>query len=328
MRILLLCWLLYSLPLPTLADAVSYDPLRLDGAVEPELIDLDVRDSARERTIPIRVYLPSQTGRRPVVLFSHGLGGDRTGYGYLGRHWGQRGYVAVFMQHPGSDSQVWQGARPLAAMRALKQAANVENTLARFEDVRVVLDTLAVWQGQEAHALAGRLDLAHVGMSGHSFGAVTTQGVAGQNPARGGRRFTDVRIQAALPMSPSSPRRGDVAAAFADVHLPWMLMTGTQDLARIGGQTVASRMAVYSALPPGDKYELVLFEAEHSAFSDRELAEGSAKSARNPQHHRAILALSTAFWDGYLKGDAAALTWLRGEGARSVLAEQDRWQMK
>jgi len=52
------------------------------------------------------------------------------------------------------------------------------------------------------------------------------------------------------------------------------------------------------------------------------------KEARNPNHHRAILALSTAFWDAYLRGDAAARAWLDGDGPRSVLEPKDRWQKK
>jgi len=51
-------------------------------------------------------------------------------------------------------------------------------------------------------------------------------------------------------------------------------------------------------------------DAEHSAFGDRPLP-GDQKP-RNPNHHRAILALSTAFWDAYLRGDAAARAWLQG----------------
>ncbi|MCZ6671989.1 MAG: dienelactone hydrolase, partial [Verrucomicrobia bacterium] len=87
-----------------------------------------------------------------------------------------------------------------------------------------------------------------------------------------------------------------------------------------------SRMAVYPALPPGEKYELVLHNAEHSAFSDRALP--GDKEQRNPNHHRAILELSTAFWDSYLKGDDAAKTWLKGDEARAILEEKDRWQLK
>ena len=153
-------------------------------------------------------------------------------------------------------------------------------------------------------------------MSGHSFGAVTTQAVSGQAFGRAGARFTDARIRAAIAFSPSSPRRGDAAAAFGAVKIPWMLMTGTKDTAPIGDADVASRLAVFPSLPPGSKYELVLADAEHSAFGDRPLP--GDRAARNPNHHRAILALSTAFWDAHLRGFEAAREWLDGTGARSV----------
>jgi hypothetical protein len=105
-----------------------------------------------------------------------------------------------------------------------------------------------------------------------------------------------------------------------------MLMTGTNDLAAIGDADMKSRLAVFPALPSGNKYELVLDGAEHSAFTDRPLP--GETGTRNPNHHRAILALSTAFWDAYLCGDAAAKEWLAGGGPRSVLEEKDRWQAK
>ena len=105
-----------------------------------------------------------------------------------------------------------------------------------------------------------------------------------------------------------------------------MLMTGTKDLSPIGNATLESRLAVFPALPKGDKYELVLHNAEHSAFSERRLPRDTEE--RNPNHHRAILALSTAFWDAYLKKDVEALEWLKSDEARTVLEEKDRWQRK
>ncbi len=71
-------------------------------------------------------------------------------------------------------------------------------------------------------------------MSGHSFGAVTTQAVSGETYALAGQRFTDPRIDAAILFSPSSPKRGSPADAFAGVKIPWLLMTGTLDQAPIG----------------------------------------------------------------------------------------------
>jgi predicted dienelactone hydrolase len=303
----------------------AYDPLAL-AAGPPEQADLVVLDASRQREIPLRVYSPRGESRSPVVLFSHGLGGSREGSAYLGRHWAARGYVAVFLQHPGSDASVWQDVPAGRRRGAMEGAASGRNFLLRVKDVPAVLDQLDRWNAEKGHPLAGRLDLGRVGMAGHSFGAMTTQAVSGQ-AFPGGRSFADPRIRAAVVMSPSAPRRGgDPATAFGRVAVPWLLMTGTKDVAPIGGISLESRLAVFPALPPGGKYELVLDGAEHSAFTDRGLPGDS--TPRNPNHHRAILALSTAFWDAHLRGDEAARRWLDGEGPRSVLEAGDRWQRK
>jgi predicted dienelactone hydrolase len=307
----------------------GYDPLAVPGGPAAAPIDLIVTDGARDRTIPLRVYLPPGEGATPapVLLFSHGLGGSREGNRYLGAHWAARGYVAVFLQHPGSDEAVWRDA-PLRERRAAMQgAANLENFLLRVKDVPAVLDALARWNDTEGHPLAKRLDLTKVGMSGHSFGAQTTQAVAGQRfPV--GPGFTERRIKAAVVMSPSPPRGAfDPKRAFGGVGIPWLLMTGTRDDGvTITDMTPAARRAVFPALPPGGKYELVLHDAEHSAFTDRALP--GDRVPRNPNHHRATLALSTAFWDAHLKGDADARAWLDGDGPRGVLEAGDAWSSK
>jgi predicted dienelactone hydrolase len=314
--------------------ATHYDPLAVPDHVagsSTRVIDLDVADGDRDRTIPIRVHLPTAPADVaepfPVVLFSHGLGGSRAGPRFLAEHWSARGYVAVFLQHPGSDTAVWRDEQPGRRMAAMQSAASLENFQLRVRDVPRVLDQLEAWNRAADHPLAGRLELGDVGMSGHSFGAQTTQAVSGQSYPLIGRRFTDDRIKAAVIMSPGSPQgRRDPRGAFADVTIPWMLMTGTKDAALIGGQSVESRLAVFPALPPGGKYELVLHDAEHSVFSDRPLP--GDREPRNPAHHRAILALSTAFWDAMLLDDPAARAWLDGDGPQQLLDEDDRWQTK
>jgi predicted dienelactone hydrolase len=326
----ILCMLTISLLLfaaQAIAAESSYDPLAISARFTPEILDLTVHDAERDRDIPIRVYLPSEKSPVPVVLFSHGLGGSREGSAYLGNHWAARGYVAVFLQHPGSDTSVWKD-KPLGQrMEAMQEAAGAQNFLLRVKDVPAVLDQLDRWEKTDRHVLAGRLDTMRIGMSGHSFGAVTTQAVSGQNFGRGKLSFTDPRIKAAIVFSPSSPRRGgDPQQAFGNVKIPWMLMTGTKDIAPIGDADMESRLAVFPALPPNGKYELVLYGAEHSAFTDRALPGDVEK--RNPNHHRAILALSTAFWDSYLRDNRAAKTWLDGDSPRSVLEKDDRWQKK
>jgi len=231
------------------------------------------------------------------------------------------------LQHLGSDESVWRDVPIPKRLAAMKKAASPANTLARFRDVPKVLDELGEWNQDMNHPYAGRFDLEKVGMSGHSYGAVTTQAVSGQLFGAVGQRFTDKRIRAALILSPSSPRRGDPEQAFAKVEIPWMLMTGTKDNSPIDDSvTPESRMAVFPALPSGnDKYQLVLHDGQHSAFSDGPHRRG--REPRNPNHHRAILALSTAFWDTHLRSDANARGWLHGEKAHGVLEDEDRWQV-
>lgn len=307
----------------------AYDPLVVQK-IEIPPHDFTFRDASRDRDIPVRVYLPTEKAPSPVVLFSHGLGGSREGSVFLGRHWSARGYVCVFLQHPGSDEGVWKD-KPLGARTAaMMQAASAQNLLLRIRDVSATLDELERRNKEPSDLLHQRMNLERVGMSGHSFGAQTTQAVSGQRFPIGPSTL-EPRIKAAVIFSPSKPARGDVQRAFDTVSLPWLLMTGTKDVARIGPQTIGAadvetRLAVYPALPPGDKYELVLHDAAHFAFTDR--PDFEKEDPRNPNHHRVILALSTAFWDAYLKNDSNAKQWLKGDAARKVMEEKDRWQMK
>lgn len=303
--------------------ALAYDPLTVDDQTSPP-IELTVHDASRQRDIPIRVYLPTNMLPQPVILFSHGLGGSRTGSAFLGQHWAARGYVVVYLQHPGSDDSVWNSVPLMERLTAMRRAASLQNLLLRVKDVSAVLDQLTAWNEDKTNRLAGRLDLQHIGMSGHSFGAVTTEAVSGESFPLVGPKFTDSRITAALAFSPSSPKPDSSTEAFRNIPLPWLLMTGTKDVSPLSNQDLESRLAVYDNLQGAPKYEVVLENAEHSAFTDRALP--GDHEPRNPNHHRVILAVSTAFWDTYLRGNPSALAWLNSTQPRSVMESADRWQ--
>jgi len=305
--------------------AQQYDPLSLPTTALAAPRDFTVRDAARSRDIPVRVYLPAAAAAAPVVLFSHGLGGSRSNNAYLANHWAARGYVVVALQHAGSDEEVLKGSRSVQRVAALKKAASTENLLRRLDDVRAVLDELTRWQAESGHPLRGRLNLTRIAMSGHSFGALTTQGVTGQRFPILGTTRTDPWIKAAVILSPSAPHDGDAKRAFGDVTAPWLLMTGTKDVAEVGDATLEDRLAVFPALSSRtDGYELVLDGAEHNAFGDSPVRRG--QSTRNPAHHRAIQAISTAFLDAHLREQSPARSWLRSDGPRTVLQAADRWQ--
>jgi predicted dienelactone hydrolase len=304
----------------------TYDPLEIYEYSRIEIVDMVVRDEVRKRDIPILIYLPSEKKRVPVILFSHGLGGSRYGCSYLGYHWSSRGYIVVYIQHPGSDASIWQGLTFAERQFALTAAANTENFLLRVKDVSVVLDYLLLWNDTPYHFLESCLDLEHIGMAGYSFGAVTTQAVSGQVFFPYPTTLTDERIRAALLLSPSYPSGQNLNIAFSNVCIPWMLMTGTRDVSPIKTMAPDERLKVFQALPPGGKYEVVLFNAEHSVFSDS--SSSFETGSQNPNHHRVILALSTAFWDTWLYENKEAKDWLDGSHPYEILEENDRWQKK
>ncbi|MFC7337995.1 alpha/beta hydrolase family protein [Haloferula chungangensis] len=303
--------------LPALAD---YDPKNPLGNVATELASFHYRD----REVPLKIYLP-EAKKAPVILLSHGLGGSREVGTYLGTYWAERGYVVVAMQHVGSDASVWNASAPSERMNKLKAAANGKTFLDRMKDVPATIDQLENWNADKNHCLFGKTDLSKIGMAGHSYGAVTTQALCGQNFGPLGPAYADPRIDAGLALSPSEPKQGGADQAFGKIKLPMMLMTGTKDGSPIGRTTPESRRLVYPALPAGSKYELVLKDAEHSAFSDARYQRGAT---RNPNHHVVITALSTAFWDAYLKEDASAKTWLESSAPEKLLEPGDEWQKK
>lgn len=174
--------------------------------------------------------------------------------------------------------------------------------------------------------LAKRMDLQHIGMSGHSFGAITTQMVSGQSPIVPNQQPTDPRIKAALVLSPSVPKLGQPDRYFSKVSIPWLLMTGTKDDSPIGDQSAQSRLGVFPALPAGNKYQVVFDGGTHAFLGER--AGITTESAEQTSHAQATVALATAFWDAYLRGDETAKRWLDGDGPRNVLSPKDQWDKK
>jgi poly(3-hydroxybutyrate) depolymerase len=103
-------------------------------------INLDWTDSARGRSVPARLYLPrAATAEQPVplIVFSHGLGGSRNGYTYLGTHWASQGFASLHLQHVGSDRSLWSSGSPFALASRLQDAANMTSALYSGHDSRI-----------------------------------------------------------------------------------------------------------------------------------------------------------------------------------------------
>ena len=275
------------------------------------LRDLEWTDGARQRAVPVRVYLPAAaqsagpaTAKLPLVVFSHGLGGSRLGYAHFGLHFAQHGFIALHVQHTGSDRAVWQGG-PLAILGNVQEAASEANVLGRAKDVSFALDRLLADQ-----AIGPLIDRDAIAAAGHSFGANTAMLLAGAAVERDGKRVVvaDARIKAAILLSaPPFHGEGDQAAILRGVRIPTLHITGTDDLIRVPGyrSDAADRIGVFRDMPAASaspKYLAIYEGGEHSVFTDR------TRSARALAIKASARELSLAFLQASLRNQPGALS--------------------
>jgi predicted dienelactone hydrolase len=271
-------------------------------------------DTTRNRQIPVRIRVPNAPGPWPVILFSHGLGGNRTGGAVWGLAWANAGLLVIHMQHPGSDTDAIRE-------QGVREAMQPGQVAVRLQDVRFVLDELG-----RRHKLPGSVfrqaNVQAIGMAGHSFGAMTTLGMAGENFGAATPPL-ETRLKAFIALSPNLSKRPN---AYANLRSPVMFITGTEDGDVVNnGATPQTRQQPFFEAPPGGKYLLVLDGADHMTFGGqndlprmmtRRRPEGAV--AREAQHHALVQALTTTYWQAMLKNEEQAQRMLaQGAGVQA-----------
>jgi len=307
----------------------SYKPYRREQLSKVETIKYEWKDAKRNRDLPVKIYYHVTEDKVwPVIIFSHGLGGSRDGYEYLGRYWAGRGYVCVHLQHLGSDDAVWRQSSQI--MKSMKEAAaNGENAVHRPLDVSFAIDQLEILN-REAAPLKGKLDLTRIGIAGHSFGGFTVMAVIGQVFVTGtGNEFTlaDKRIKAAIAMSAPVPRNADLKKSFGSIKIPCLHMTGTLDESLVSDVKPAERRLPYDNISGAEQYLLTLNGGDHMVFAGVRVNKDKGK--KDPIFHELICQVTTAFWEATLKNNVSARDWLwQKDGFEKVLGESGTWERK
>jgi len=285
-------------------------------------------DTARGRTIPVKIYAPARgavRGLLPAVVFSHGLGESRTSFDYLGKRWAQNGYIAVFLSHPGSD-------RESIERDGMPRGDTARTWDPRPGDMRFVVDRL-ISGASGSDLIDGRVDPSRLAAAGQCLGATTAFFTIGLR-VRGadGKPYADPdpRIKAAIALSPQMPiekmladspiaRLFSVEAGSADlfddswsrIERPALVVTGSKDFDyfRAVRENPSLRRMAYDDMPAGPKFLVDVKGAGHEAFTDSEPWYPTF-AKRDPRHHELIATATTAFLDAYLKDDPAARRWL------------------
>jgi serine/threonine protein kinase len=257
--------------------------------------ELTLHDSSRNRDVPIKIYYPDHINSPlPLIIFSHGYGGTREGYEYLGRGWADAGYVVILPTHIGSDNDAIGRMGPRAAN---DPATAFPLQKQRATDVRFIVSSLKGIEHQ-VREIRGKLERKQVGVSGHSMGAGTALLIAGATAALPNERqqsFREDHVRAVIAMSPQGPgAEGFSDHSWDQIRIPAMTLSGTRDRG-VGGQPPEWRLQPFQHMPAGNKYQVIVNGADHLAF------------AIGQRFHPCILQETTAFWDTYLKGQGKTI---------------------
>ncbi|HET9713541.1 MAG TPA: hypothetical protein VFP64_16745 [Pyrinomonadaceae bacterium] len=252
--------------------------------------------------------------RYPVIIFSHGLGRVSAHYTAFLENLASHGYIVV-----GVDSPFFSSALKMPdgriiqnkSQRYQRRGAREEEAVIQAQDLIFVLNELERLDKTDVdRGLAGRFDLRHVGVFGHSRGGFTAPHAC----------LLDSRFRACLnldgyPLTPAVMERG-IRQPYMHIEeiAPW-LPPPTDEQLKQGNQTreeankqaqeaEQQREKTFSKMSAG-MYLVIVKGAMHNSFSDMPFISPDPYSNIEINAERALTitnAYLLAFFDRYLRG--------------------------
>jgi len=217
----------------------------------------------------------------PVVLFSHGSGGEPAHLSYLTEHLASWGFVVVAPAHPGNTSQ--DGACEIECL--------ADSFINRLPDVIFTLDGVLALRENAAQPLGAIIDPERAAATGFSFGGMTAV-----------RAAPEGRFDAIVGLAPAAPEALIETGRALDV--PILVAAGGEDIAVPSDQVET----FYDALPGSSPHYYLYFPlGRHTSFADL-----CQEDCPLPQEraHELILRYVTAFLEAHLVGDERYLRFL------------------
>lgn len=285
-----------------------------------------------ERRVPIKVHSPVDGGPYPVIVISHGAGGNWDTHYAQAQHFASHGYVVLCIEHVGSNTErLRSGLRLLENVnRMIRDSSEV---LGRPKDVSFAIDQATAWNSSH-EKLKGRLDLNQIGILGHSFGAYTTMVICGMRPAldwleppvapgKGlGPDLSDPRINCGVALSPQGANEPFfIEKSMASLSKPLMGISGSEDKQQ-GGLPPITRYQSFSQWPEnrGLNTFVWLSNANHLDFTDSTGGEQQGmRSANRDDVQKVVRAASLMFFDLHLKQEQSTSEKLTTTGLENYL---------
>jgi predicted dienelactone hydrolase len=212
----------------------------------------------------------------PLVLFSHGSCGFLEQSIFLMRRLASWGFVVASPPHPGNTTSEFTTCETPEEIQ--------DSFVNRPADIIFVLDQLLAQNDDPTSFLYKIIDPTRIGMSGHSFGGLTTLRVLARDP----------RFVAGLALAPVAQ---GIESEVESITMPLMIQVGTLD------DLLSDGRLGYS-LVKGPRYRVEIERGTHSPFSDFCL-ECSAETLTTDEMHLYSLRYALPFLLRYVAGDHA-----------------------
>jgi predicted dienelactone hydrolase len=261
------------------SDFTKVPDLRQPGIFGYFKESFELKDLKRDRVFPVDLYLPDtqETTPLPLVIISHGLGGDRLTFAYLASHLASYGFAVAVPEHPGSN-----GERLMSLLNGLaKEVSSPQELIDRPQDITYLLNYLQVNYSK-------KINVEGVGIIGQSFGAYTALAVSGaqlnfallkencqssksglnlslliqclgNKLSEGKENWRDERISATIAINPlTSSIFG--REQLSKLQLPLMILTGSADTVT---PAYIEQIQPFTWLTNPEKYLVLLEHATH-----------------------------------------------------------------
>lgn len=204
------------------ARTADKEKIQLFDSLPPDLQDgLKPEDLGELQTIAVRDAPARQDGDTyPMIIFSHGKGGIRLQSNFYTAYLASHGYVVVAPDHSGDT--IVELLREVKSTGNIQADSTVEAIVDRPKDVIAILDLIEpILDEQGGSDIEPLIDATRVGVTGHSFGALTSFLVA----------TMESRVDAIVGQTPTSQ---DVVGLQAqtpleDVNIPMVVQSATLD---------------------------------------------------------------------------------------------------
>lgn len=235
-------------------------------------------------------------GKFPLIVFSHGNGGMRNQSTFWCDFMASHGYVIMSSDHTGNCAYTAVDGKVVTYNASLREQSAED----RPKDVSYEITEMGRMNKGADSRFAGRIDMDHVGVAGHSFGGFTSIHVINDDP----------RVDAIIPMTPIWNKRTNYTT-------PVLMMIGTEDKT-IGADNNAKDRKYFEE-SKGPHYLVEMIRGGHYTFSDMGQIQpnfgdgiGKGKGITDPEKEIEFIPMdlayeitnsySVAFFGIYLKG--------------------------